>query len=194
LYDDNPIAFSYAAGSLPYSPRKGETTMKARLTLFLALLPLCAGAALAQTPDPCDGESGAAYGLCNAYCEAMDCDSDNAQASATACTKVKDKFTNITGRTSLPCEGSVCPCNVPGTLFGDYVAGNITITSCQKGTSTRFTGIQLNAFAVAAYTDGITGTWTCIPPSTLISEEEGMRCIELLEQAAANQNVTCVVP
>ena len=94
--------------------------MKAHIPLFLALLLICTGAALAQTPDLftpseetiCDGETGAAYGLCNAYCEAMDCESANAQASATACTKVKDKFTNITGR-SLPCEG--CPAPPPGT-------------------------------------------------------------------------------
>jgi len=66
--------------------------MKAQLTLALALLLLCTGAVLAQTPDGqtpaeetvCDHESGAAFGLCNAYCEAMDCDSANPQASATA--------------------------------------------------------------------------------------------------------------
>ena len=44
---------------------------------------------LAKTPDGvtpaeetvCDGLSGAAFGLCNAYCEAMDCDSDSTKAS-----------------------------------------------------------------------------------------------------------------
>ena len=69
--------------------------------LFLCSLILCTGSALGQTPDGetpaqedvCDGESGAAFGLCNAYCEAMDCHLDNPQASANACTKVGDKFT-----------------------------------------------------------------------------------------------------
>jgi len=51
----------------------------------------------------CDIESGAAYGLCNAYCEAMDCDSLTPSASSTACQKVLDKFTQFTGRT-FPCE------------------------------------------------------------------------------------------
>jgi hypothetical protein len=55
LYDDKPIAFSYG-GALRLAQRR--TMMKARLTLFLALLLLC---------------TGAAYGLCNAYCEAMLC-------------------------------------------------------------------------------------------------------------------------
>lgn len=95
--------------------------MKAHLTLAFALLLICSGAALAQgTPDwmtpaeetVCDGEDGAAFGLCNAYCEAMDCESANAQASPTACTKVRDKFMNITGR-PMPCE--TCPAPPPGT-------------------------------------------------------------------------------
>jgi len=53
-------------------------------------------AALAQTPDEetpaeevvCDGEVGAAFGLCNAFCEAMDCDSDSPRASEQACDRV----------------------------------------------------------------------------------------------------------
>ena len=38
------------------------------------------------------GLLGEEFGLCNAYCEAMDCDGDNPQASAKACGKVKEKF------------------------------------------------------------------------------------------------------
>jgi hypothetical protein len=97
------------------------------LTLSFALLLICTGAAVAQTPDwmtpseetICDSETGAAYGLCNAYCEAMDCELANdsdpltvPSASATACSKVQSKFTNVTGR-SLPCE--TCPPPPPGT-------------------------------------------------------------------------------
>jgi hypothetical protein len=176
--------------------------MKARLTLFLALLLLCTGAVLAQTPDGqtpaeetvCDHESGAAFGLCNAYCEAMDCDSANPQASATACAKVKAKFTNITGRTSLPCEGPVCPCNIPGTLFGDYVAGNVTITSCQTGSvGPSSTGIRLTGADDAAlvYHQALAGGLACSPPIMTISEEQYQLCFQLLQQAAANQGVTC---
>ena len=88
--------------------------MKARLTLTLALLLICSGAALALDPPPtedaCANETGAAYGLCNAYCEAMDCDGEP-EASATACTKVQDKYTQITGH-GLPCEEVAdCPCS-----------------------------------------------------------------------------------
>ena len=92
--------------------------MKAHLTLFFALLLVCigTGAVLAQTPDGlpparesvCDAETGAAYGLCNAYCEAMDCDSAAPSASATACDKVRSKFQNVAGR-DVTCE--TCPCS-----------------------------------------------------------------------------------
>ena len=80
---------------------------------------LFSGTIYAQTPDGvtpaneaiCDLESGAAYGLCNAYCEAMDCDSDTPHASETACLKVQDKFIQKTGR-DLPCmiPPPECPC------------------------------------------------------------------------------------
>jgi hypothetical protein len=67
---------------------------------FLLGLALGAPAAWAQTPDEetpavedaCDGFSGKIYGLCNAYCEAMDCDADEPQASDQACTRVFDKI------------------------------------------------------------------------------------------------------
>ena len=80
---------------------------------------LVSGAVLAKTPDGktpasetvCENETGAAWGLCNAYCEAMDCD-ENPQASQRACYRVGGKFISITGR-ALPCElpdPVTCPC------------------------------------------------------------------------------------
>ncbi len=54
----------------------------------------------------CDDYSGAAFGLCNAYCEAMDCD-DDPNADQEACDKLEDKFTARTGR-DIPCAASVC--------------------------------------------------------------------------------------
>ena len=53
----------------------------------------------------CAAESGAAFGFCTAYCEAMDCDGDEPAASETACLKVKDKYMQVTGKQTLPCEG-----------------------------------------------------------------------------------------
>lgn len=60
--------------------------------------------------DGCDGLEGAAYGLCNAYCEAMDCDGEP-QASDKACDKVLvnyQKKTDILMPCSDPCLDTEC--------------------------------------------------------------------------------------
>lgn len=175
--------------------------MKTQLTLAFALLLICSGAALAQTPDwmtpaeetVCDGEDGAAFGLCNAYCEAMDCESANAQASPTACTKVRDKFMNITGR-PMPCE--TCPVPPPGTpcpcadQFPEWNAAlNEPALLCDEvGT------------AAARYTNDIFIAATCAlhPPlgggcavqttNTMyeilsITPEEGAACVQIIRES-----------
>lgn len=101
----------------------------------------------AQTPDGlppaletvCDKETGSAFGWCNAYCEAMDCelanDSDPAtqpKASATACNKVRTKFQQATAR-DLPCEVATCPCTDNPTAFPiwtAYITGQAAGSQC----------------------------------------------------------------
>ena len=65
------------------------------------------------------GLLGEEFGLCNAYCEAMDCDGDTPQASAKACEKVRAKFEAIEGAPELPClpDPSL---NDPPTLDLDF--------------------------------------------------------------------------
>jgi hypothetical protein len=79
--------------------------------LMVTVFGFSATAAMASgTPDGvtpavetvCDGETGAAYGLCTAYCEAMDCDDPNVEAAPTACAAVRSNFMRKTGR-ELPC-------------------------------------------------------------------------------------------
>lgn len=90
--------------------------MKFTLKVFLvfgAIFSFCfiSGSVFAQTPDGetpavenvCDSQSGAGFGLCNAYCEAMDCDSAEPQASENACNKVFNKFEQLTGEVP-PCD------------------------------------------------------------------------------------------
>ena len=84
-----------------------------KLILVLGFFLAFAGVAFAVTADGlipaeetvCDeaGLSGAAWGLCNAYCKAMACDSNNYNASGNACYKLYDKFVRLTGD-SPPCE------------------------------------------------------------------------------------------
>jgi hypothetical protein len=97
----------------------------------LTAMLLCLGTiSYAQTPDGqtpaietgCDGQSGAAFGLCNAYCEAMDCDGDLPQASELACVRVLDRFQQITGSEipscgGLPQLGESCDGSAPSYNF-----------------------------------------------------------------------------
>jgi hypothetical protein len=77
---------------------------------------MCLGALVAppspaRTPDGltpaeetvCDGLSGRQWGLCNAYCEAMDCDSEAAHASPTACESVLRQFHVASQDLDPPC-------------------------------------------------------------------------------------------
>src|SRR4051812_4702169 len=72
----------------------------------------------------CDSLKGAAFGLCNAYCEAMDCDSPHPQASPTACARVRRNFEKHSGGQPLPCEVT-CPCPESLPLFADLAAGQV---------------------------------------------------------------------
>lgn len=60
-------------------------------------------------PGVCDGETGRAFGLCNAYCEAMDCDWD-LNAPEKACSRVKSNYQKLTGEEELPCEQMSLAC------------------------------------------------------------------------------------
>jgi hypothetical protein len=81
--------------------------------LVLALgITVTASGALAGTPDGrtpaqedvCSPLTGAAYGACNAYCEAQDCDM-HARGS---CTALRRKFKKLTGTSVFPCDRLPC--------------------------------------------------------------------------------------
>jgi hypothetical protein len=67
-------------------------SMSRRVTICAAVALMTLIGTYAETPDGeppsveniCDGQEGSAFGLCNSYCEAMDCDSDNPQTSQKA--------------------------------------------------------------------------------------------------------------
>jgi hypothetical protein len=104
--------------------------------LVLSVLVIGTGNVSAKTPDGqtpsretvCDNETGAAYGLCNAYCEAMDCTDPNQRASNQGCESVKANFEKKTGR-PLPCA-MTCPCPGLLQLFNDIVSGAVIVTRC----------------------------------------------------------------
>jgi hypothetical protein len=80
------------------------------LALVTALLsPISASSQPPAEESVCDSLSGAAFGLCNAYCEAMDCDSEAPNANETACLKVLSDFTKHSDGL-IPCGRVTCPC------------------------------------------------------------------------------------
>jgi hypothetical protein len=96
--------------------------------LFLALgLAVSATGALAGTPDGrtpaqedvCNPLSGAAYGTCNAYCEAQDCD----MHARPSCVALRKKFKKLTGTAVFPCDRLPCGCATGPTCGGTCPVG-----------------------------------------------------------------------
>jgi hypothetical protein len=102
------------------------------IAVLISFLLLPAGSH-AKTPDGstpseetvCSGLQGAAFGLCNAYCEAQDCDVH----PRPSCAHLLANFRRITGVPSFPCDarcgdGTIGPgedCDPPGTICPDQV-------------------------------------------------------------------------
>jgi hypothetical protein len=110
--------------------RKSVTTKFALFpAYFLLIIFLISGVAInhawsqpADDGNVCYGLTGAAYGLCNAYINAMKCGTDQQKASNKACERVQSNYEKIVG--GLPpwnpcyrvtckagtCEDGKCPC------------------------------------------------------------------------------------
>ena len=84
------------------------------VALVVASLMALAGTALTKTPDQqtpstetaCDGLSRSARGICNAYCEAQDCDSHPKPSSS--CERLRTNFQRQTGSNIFPCDRPAC--------------------------------------------------------------------------------------
>jgi hypothetical protein len=96
--------------------------MKKLICLLALVLCFCVWSiSYGETPDGdtpseetvCDkaGFTGALWGLCNAYCEATDCDNQSVNAADSACSKLYDNFISKSGgKEQLPCEKFGKPC------------------------------------------------------------------------------------
>lgn len=100
---------------------KGTNWFIPLMLVILIILPLSSSSQAADSTI-CDGTSGAAYGLCVAYCEAMDCDSDNPQASETACERVYSNYQKITG-SAPPCAVNEMIVFVTSTVYDGNLGG-----------------------------------------------------------------------
>jgi hypothetical protein len=101
--------------------------------------------AMAKTPDGkppsvetvCDVYKGAAFGLCNSYCEARDCDDPRVHAADRSCEVTAAKFMKLTGD-EMPCDSAPpAACSITANddtdadtnvLTNDKSSGSMTIT------------------------------------------------------------------
>jgi len=94
-----------------FAKRGWQVVFPVVVAWLAAALWLTPEGAWAKTPDGkppseetvCDVFQGAAFGLCNAFCEAMDCDDPAHKASDTACQAVLENFQNKSGKPEPPC-------------------------------------------------------------------------------------------
>jgi len=194
-----------------------------KILLSLCLLLAFGSAALAQTPQPpppwpphfpnaslgitdgvppsreivCNGLQGAAYGLCNAYCQAMDCDSSAPQASPSACDKVAGLFARITGE-ALPCD---CPCTLQMPDWAAGLNGQFGLNRCTAITVTGTfdyvvlitnDGRVLGAISYTGY--GVCGFDNSTGGALIITELQAKACISLAHQKAAAAGISCSGP
>jgi len=107
--------------------RKSSRVRVAAVVIAFAIASV-GGYAMAKTPDGvtpaeeavCDDVGGGLYGLCNAYCEAMDCDSADHRASDRACERKLELYLERSDGVPPPCvEPPVaCPCWTEEDLRG----------------------------------------------------------------------------
>lgn len=168
--------------------------------VFGVFVIIAATGAFAKTPDGktpseetvCDNEKGAAFGLCNAYCEAMDCTDPNQRSSDTACEAVKRNFEKKTGR-PLPCALQ-CPCNSVLELFEQIVSGQAIVSRCIADNNLLYVIADTGDFALidsgVAPSCSVNGE----PPFVELNSTEALVCRVSLRRAAEAQGVVCTSP
>lgn len=133
--------------------------------LFALSIALALGIAMvaqAKTPDGvtpaeetiCDSFSGALFGLCNSYCEAMDCTDPNQAASDRACQRVLDNFMRKSGGNVPPCV-AFCPCFSSADIDERLISDPVECEDTQ-GVETSIEDDGANAFTVFNE-----GGWVC---------------------------------
>ena len=87
-----------------------------RLIGLLILLIISFQYAHATEESACsaEGSTGEAFGLCHAFCDAMDC---TQSGNATACASLRSAYQKSTGAATFPCEKKVCELIDPELLL-----------------------------------------------------------------------------
>jgi hypothetical protein len=173
---------------------------KAIWALVLSTLVLGAGDASAKTPDKkppsqetvCDNETGAAFGLCNSYCEARDCGDPNQHASDRSCEVTRQKFEKLTGR-PLPCT-LTCPCPGLLKLFADITSGAVPVQDCIAYKNMIFVFTATGDFALVDDGPPAECSVNRQPPFVDLTETERLVCRVQLRQAVESRGGKCRPP
>jgi hypothetical protein len=99
--------------------------------------------------DVCDGLKGAVFGLCHAYCEGMDCDSDEPRAPENACGKMLARYIKKT-QSVPPCIDTCadlaaedpCPCDYFRVPFDCWMGDPNRFVACDDPNCTPPGGID----------------------------------------------------
>ena len=166
----------------------------------LGFVIIAATCAFAKTPDGvtpsretvCDNEKGAAYGLCNAYCEAMDCTDPNQKASNKGCESVKKNFEKKTGR-PLPCL-MTCPCAGLLQLFADITSGQAVVERCIADGDLLFVVVDTGEFALVDAGVAPSCSVNAEPPFVDLTPMEALVCRVSLRSAVEAQGIVCGPP
>ena len=102
IQEDGTLAQLCAAAA---SSGTVSTAAVARRLTSLDSLTSATGTPDGETPaeeEVCDGFSGRAFGLCNAFCEAQDCDGEG--VGKASCEELRLNFSRLTDESRFPCE------------------------------------------------------------------------------------------
>jgi hypothetical protein len=171
---------------------------KSAWSIVVTIAVVTAGGAFANTsckkpPEPvtaCSHEKGVAYGLCHAYCEALDCDNPSHHASDQACTAVKKNFEKLTGR-PLPCAVQ-CPCAGLLQLFANISSKVVKVQRCTFDAQVLYVVTDAGEYALVSNGPPAYCSVNAEPPFVELSATELLACRLSLQKAAEAQGVVCV--
>jgi hypothetical protein len=140
----------------------------------------------------CDNEKGAAFGICNAYCEAHDCGDPNQKSSDRSCEVLKEKFEKLTGR-PIPCS-LTCPCERVLKLFADITSGAVPVKECIVYPTQLFLFTDTGDYALVDSGASPSCSVNGQGPFVVLDETERLVCRVKLRQAVEARGVTCRSP
>ncbi len=153
---------------------------------------------LTDSVDACYGQEGAAFGLCVAYCEALDCDGSNPLSTPKACAVLERIYAQVT-HSVPPC---LCPCVNEAEDFVEALNGDFGLDECfffgEEGVSnsTFISTDDGRFFGGENFQDeiGFCGFAFGTGDTLFIDPAAADKCVVLVERAAEDADLQCIPP